>query len=299
MKQVIIFFIFAAIISVNTAQSNSSYIRNGSVGKTTNKADTLSKRAFSFIPISNWVGERFIFLPQDKDLRHYGYMDFHISYEKYVGRIAKVISVDKNGYFYKITLKMEDDGAELSTTIYTEAINCLAPIADIDSARSHWLNKTLWYKSREISQYNEKDEKELSVKIKKYSAVKVIDIVAGWYNHKPVRFIVQSPNGDEGYVDINLSGTNVTEILRDGSSFEGDFFTKDPREMHKWSRKIWNAIEEEKVFIGMTPDQAKLSWGLPKNINRTHTGSGISEQWVFSSGSYLYFENGILKTIQN
>ena len=49
---------------------------------------------------------------------------------------------------------------------------------------------------------------------------------------------------------------------------------------------------------GETTDQVVASWGKPRNINETITAAGKSEQWVYGSGQYLYFDNGILKTIQ-
>jgi ABC-type enterochelin transport system substrate-binding protein len=62
-------------------------------------------------------------------------------------------------------------------------------------------------------------------------------------------------------------------------------------------------IEESKnrVYIGMTKEQVlATNWGEPDDINRTITSYGTSEQWVYSAyGKYLYFEDGILVTIQD
>jgi hypothetical protein len=53
------------------------------------------------------------------------------------------------------------------------------------------------------------------------------------------------------------------------------------------------------VQIGMTEaDVLASSWGKPRRINTTTRASGESAQWVYN-GSYLYFKNGILETIQN
>ena len=57
--------------------------------------------------------------------------------------------------------------------------------------------------------------------------------------------------------------------------------------------------KREGVSIGMTQDDViKSQWGKPSKINRTTTSRVIREQWVYAGG-YLYFENGILVTIQN
>jgi hypothetical protein len=56
--------------------------------------------------------------------------------------------------------------------------------------------------------------------------------------------------------------------------------------------------------IGMTGEQVRLICGYPAKVNRTTTAYGESEQWVLTYGlnnidMYLYFENGILTTIQD
>jgi|GEM_PF-2882050 len=54
-----------------------------------------------------------------------------------------------------------------------------------------------------------------------------------------------------------------------------------------------------KPQIGMTAEQVvKTSWGKPKDINKTTTTSGVSEQWVYELGKYVYLDNGIVIAIQ-
>jgi len=56
---------------------------------------------------------------------------------------------------------------------------------------------------------------------------------------------------------------------------------------------------KEGVHIGMSQDDVlKSSWGRPRSVNRTTYSFGTREQWVYDGG-YLYFEDRILKTIQN
>jgi len=53
------------------------------------------------------------------------------------------------------------------------------------------------------------------------------------------------------------------------------------------------------VSLGMTPEEVHASsWGKPQSINRTIGSYGTHEQWVYGGG-YLYFQNGVLTTIQN
>ena len=42
----------------------------------------------------------------------------------------------------------------------------------------------------------------------------------------------------------------------------------------------------------------KTRWGRPYKVNTTITKSGTREQFVYGSGSYLYFENDVLVSIQ-
>ena len=70
------------------------------------------------------------------------------------------------------------------------------------------------------------------------------------------------------------------------------------------SKEAWKHYYEENqksdVFIGMTSDEVlKSKWGEPRKINRTTTAYGVREQWVYEGYKYLYFEDGILTTIQN
>jgi hypothetical protein len=61
-------------------------------------------------------------------------------------------------------------------------------------------------------------------------------------------------------------------------------------------------IEKKKhgVQIGMTQqDVIDSSWGRPNSTNTTTTRGGVRAQWVYGSGNYLYFEDGILTSIQN
>ncbi len=57
--------------------------------------------------------------------------------------------------------------------------------------------------------------------------------------------------------------------------------------------------KQEGVSIGMTQQEVLNSnWGSPKEINKTTTAYGVSEQWVYSGDKYLYFDDGILTGIQ-
>lgn len=50
---------------------------------------------------------------------------------------------------------------------------------------------------------------------------------------------------------------------------------------------------------GMTIAEVYASWGRPSRVHRSGNRSGVSEQWVYMSGQYIYFENGIMTSWQN
>lgn len=57
--------------------------------------------------------------------------------------------------------------------------------------------------------------------------------------------------------------------------------------------------KREGVTIGMNRERVLQSnWGKPRKINRTTGASYEDEQWVYDGG-YLYFHNGILRTVQH
>lgn len=56
---------------------------------------------------------------------------------------------------------------------------------------------------------------------------------------------------------------------------------------------------KEGVVIGMSEADVLASmWGKPRKVNTTTRANSVRAQWVYSGG-YLYFENGVLTSIQN
>lgn len=53
------------------------------------------------------------------------------------------------------------------------------------------------------------------------------------------------------------------------------------------------------VKLGMTDKEVMQLWGKPVRINRTMNKYVTREQWVYPDYVYLYFENGVLTTIQD
>lgn len=67
----------------------------------------------------------------------------------------------------------------------------------------------------------------------------------------------------------------------------------------KYGKSTAELILNGRVRIGMTQAMCREAWGSPEDINRTSGSWGVHEQWVYGLGSYLYFEDGVLTSIQN
>lgn len=304
-------------VAVN-AQQNSRYLKKGSIGKASEQVDKSVQFIFPCLDFKDWTGQRFVFIPKYKPQENdeYGYFELKgrksikssidllgsaLPYKEFVGRTATVVTTTRMDYYYLFELRMDDTGDTIITSSRSDEVDGLALTSDIDSSRARWRGKTLWYKGFFLVTYNATTNEHGNVHTKNCSPVVVMDIVAGDENYEPVRFILKDSDGNEGYIDVSVSGSNAPLVLAEENSFQDNFFEQDPRLIHKWPSRIWNAIEHGDFLVGMTRDQVVLTRSRPDDINTTSTVSGVSEQWIWSYGNatvYAYFENGSLKSWQ-
>ena len=94
-----------------------------------------------------------------------------------------------------------------------------------------------------------------------------------------------------------MSDTNIPDDLKAVDRFRDTFSDTDPRTRYPWPAKVWSALENKQVFVGMTAQQVRLSWGAPKEVQPA--GLNGAEQWVYDPAHVLTLKNGVLEDISS
>lgn len=113
-------------------------------------------------------------------------------------------------------------------------------------------------------------------------------------------------NGEDNYASLK---PKVDSIKNELSSYDGDFkqqisefvnsFDQNYESFNHTNSSTTEKENDSLPFIGMTEEKLlQTLWGKPKEINKTETKDGVSEQWVYESNRYVYLDNGIVTAIQ-
>ena len=170
-------------------------------------------------------------------------------------------------------------------------------ISEIDSLKNEYINRNIWLNKVDNFQFESmKTFIPLSEAwFERFDKVKIIEIQT-FYNSGSgnIWFEVENEDGDKAKVKFDKY-YSINEV------FDFNYYLKDPLNQD-WAENIVKCIRSKKIKIGMTKYQVMISWGKPDKINKTVSKTYIKEQWVykrFYSNQYLYFENGLLITIQD
>lgn len=296
-------------------QTDSPYTQP-TIGKQSNKPSEKNYIDRQFIisktPIKDWVGKRFLFIPQKKMFQKYGYHLTKITYDKknkivkdpqtipyseLAGKIATITSMFDEFGSKAVELKVQDSSLTFQAHIFEDQLTEFIYLDDIDESRKRFLGKTLWLNKIWIDTYDEETGKTGYIKNKRFTPAKVINIVGSYESNQPVRFILELPNGEQGFADVAVSQTNISETLASNYTFSEYFYEQDPHTLYSFSADIWAAIEDRKVLIGMTKEQASLAWGYPASVKNTETQAGISTFWHYLNGRSILFSNDLVSVI--
>ncbi|USK69190.1 lipoprotein [Peribacillus asahii] len=192
----------------------------------------------------------------------------------------------------KLLSKREEEEKDREEVTISERINAIVKLLD-----EHDYDAI-------ISEYGSNEDEEVRTLVKYARALNDVESLDVSYVSMSLRSLA--------WIDPNYNGVKADEI----KSFASKYLTKEKwAELHEQERsydalmkarneRLEKEAEEEArkplPTIGMTTDEVLNSkWGRPQDINRTTTANGTSEQWVYDGYKYLYFEDGILTTIQD
>lgn len=265
---------------------------------------------FQRIPIEEWTGEKFIFCSKPVSLQKFDYpqifrMDAegnliknsNPSYSDCAGRSLTVLDVSRTAKGHEVSLQMDTGGDIYKAITGTGTIDGIVSVSDLERARDAFAGREFYYLRENLISYNEQNNSYIPVYAEQFSRLKVVDIKPGWSATKPIRLVLETPHDQEGYVDINLSGTNVPPSFIANDSFFTYFSTENPS---RWDDQARSMIDRGMISPGMTRPQAILSWGLPLNIKTGSDGNSVLEEWLYPYDDVLIFENGkLLKKVKS
>ncbi|MBD3426817.1 MAG: hypothetical protein GF409_06260 [Candidatus Omnitrophica bacterium] len=263
-------------------------------------ADNAPQNVYSCRPAGTWRGEKFVFHPKPMNLRKFKYVNINIvdgdgkrspSYAECVGKTVTVTDIDIQDEDNFTVRFRSDDGTLYEAVTNTGCIEGLIPLRDIENAREEFSGSKLWHLKENMLRYEEATDSYEPVYAPKYSSLTVVDVEPGWSNTTPVRFILENEYEQKGYVELNLSGTNVPRSMRSRNRLWDNFSRDDPE---KWDEMTKNYLERHMIQPGMTSGQVQMSWGSPAKIEDL---SGGRQKWIYPYGDCLYFKGGRLEKI--
>lgn len=115
--------------------------------------------------------------------------------------------------------------------------------------------------------------------------VTVTDIVPGQYDEFALVFKTSAGK------TLKSEGISADQVAKTFSD-EYELFAYDPQKKYAWSAAVWKQIKAEKVAIGMTKDQVRLSWGPAWETSVSKIAGSNVEVWLYGNYSVVSFING-------
>lgn len=210
----------------------------------------------------------------------------------YIGGTEETVFGDK--YYYNLIFECDrkkyrfETGKtkeEISEMNYVPVIPPLIAIDQINIVKQLLENRILYIKTP--IWYNDNGE---MISGRKLIPVKITDAVPG-NTVFPVRINFIDEQGNAGSVYMTLQTSSRTQYV----TFDKLFSFDNPRVAYKnITDQVWDNITRGKVANGMTKEECQLSLGVPSEIRRIPTYSGLKEQWSYGTGTYLFFSDGVL-----
>ncbi|OJV45172.1 MAG: hypothetical protein BGO29_06155, partial [Bacteroidales bacterium 36-12] len=245
---------------------------------------------------------------QPKDGSKYEVCDYEALKGKsfYVNRIIlnnkSEYSWDKKKFLLELIETESKDKVYLLTKEYINHFDDFITLGYFEKLKKLYVGKEYYYLNNRLPGSEEGDLNDI-VKgsdrkdIPKGTKWKCVDVSLEDGQYNEIIVILENPQFGKSFIYLYklLTGHMKLETLEE----HNDRIAYNNKLMKKYGQQNSKLIIEGKVRIGFTKQMCIESWGEPEEINKTSGSYGAHEQWVYGNGNYLYFENGILKTIQN
>lgn len=266
-----------------------------------------------------WVGKTFVTLPKNEMFRKFGYELYEtrdlgnaiapadtsrflsngrLRADLFGGATMKVEEATAFGEDFLVRFRVQPESLQVFGRTKNGAIEGIAIQQDLAVARGRWTGDTVYSARRQIDVFDSTKHAFSSIPVSLTEPLYVSEIVWGQtpLPPKPIWVQVVRPNGDQGFIPIHFSWTNVIRNRRyeHGHPWQDDLLEENPKSTFNWDEYYWEAIDQHKVLSGMTPDQVRLSWGPPlTRTEHTMNDSTIVRQWEYDRG-ILRFVNDSL-----
>lgn len=195
-------------------------------------------------------------------------------------------------YFYRVPVEMAElDTVDVLQVPFTIDMDLVARADSLMRGRRLFIRTPMWYDT---------SGRHAAVAGLRHVPVLIDSVVAGDANY-PLGVVFTLENADQAKL-LEPSGRCTRMVyMTVGKSraatrnFDLLFSFRDPREIYPGIKDdIWALIVRSRVKEGMTREECRLALGAPTTLKRIPTYGGMKENWQYSDGVYLYFDDGYL-----
>lgn len=197
---------------------------------------------------------------------------------------------DCDGKKYEYEFMGDSNALRKATQTYIKKIVYLD---EVDKVKEQLMGKTMYVLTTQWMKEDEKGKIVTSEGNQKFVAVTITAVGLGTQDGPCKVVFKQNGSTKEGFLNIRLSCVNKSTGMF-GIDFDKALSFDDPKLKYPNIKPaIWTVIQNESMRVGMTKEEAELSWGKPKDI----TINGAIEEWVYESSGTITFKNGLISLI--
>lgn len=310
------------IIKTTPSFTTDSLVQDTSIlaATTSEVKDSLPPIHVNNLSVPQWLGKKFRLLEKTKMFQRFGYELYTsplLAAETKPQDTSLVLDNCRLKYtpFKSITVSVTDikeipDG-EYLVTFYAESkamniygkttngiIEGLAHNDDLSLARQQWEGNYVFSRRRSIDIFDSLSSSFVNHKVSIAESLKVTSVRWGVTPLPPksLWLMVETSSGLKGIIPINYSWTNVLQTEQTSAPpWDKDIFRENPKKKYSWDEYVWETIDKHNIFVGMTSEQVKVSWGDP--IRSHHAKQKAITKFDYQ-GKTLIFRNDTLISVE-